>query len=146
MQFPDLKYDIHKKAFAVFRGWTAKAKQRYPTLEISVENEQGIVNEFQEAIMKGLESISEKDDSETHYYWCIGFLKGYLISTLSIAWSQKYLLKPRRYNNILWLKAIILYLSADELTLKRINRLYRYLLETEFPFKKLEKRVVIFFS
>ncbi len=121
MQFPDLRYSIDKKAFAVFRGWATKAKQRYPTLEIQIENEQEIVNDFRQAIIKGLESISEKEDSERDYYWCIGFLKGYLISSLSIAWSQKYLLKPRRYNNILWLKAITLYLDADELTLKRIN-------------------------
>ncbi len=142
VQIPDLSYDIDKKAFSVFRGWIRNAKEKYPTWDVFIEDKQEISKEFQNEILSSLKSISKEKYLENNLIdWCIGYLEGRLISGLSILWSMKYLDKPERYHHVLWLKSISMYLDVDKLTLKRINRLYKHLQETEFPFKKLDQEV-----
>lgn len=140
-QIPDLSYDIDKKAFSVFRGWTRNAKEKYPAWEVAIDDEQEITEEFQNKVLSSLKTISKKKYLKKNSIdWCIGYLKGHLTSRLSIVWSMKYLDKPERYHHILWLKSITMYLDVDKLTLQRINRLYAYLQQTEFPFKKLDQK------
>lgn len=130
----NLSFDLDRKAFMVFSAWKNKAIKETNTRDIDNINEEKITDSFLNSIIEGLKIISEKPPEKRNLEdWCVGFLSGFISSHLSVEWSNRYLNKTPEYLNLLWQKSIILYLNADKLFQKRINRLYNYLLETDFP-------------
>jgi hypothetical protein len=140
---PNLSFNLEEKSFVMFRDWTHKAEAKYPDTKIIIEDEQEIIISVQKYLLKSLKRISEEKDSQKKRLtnWCIGFLDGNFTSRISQYWSYKYIDQPDELKNIVWLKAIILYLDADELFLKRVNRLYNYLVDQKFPFNEETEEV-----
>jgi len=130
--FPSLTYKIETKAFRIFQVWTNEVKAIDPTFIPNVENEEEIVLSVKKRILDCLKKIRQKKDRNYLTDWCIGFLKGYLISTLSTNWSRRYYKKPFKYQKALWLKSMISVLDVDDEFTKKVNRIYILLAENNF--------------
>ncbi len=139
MVFPQLSYDIDAKAFDIFRDWVRVVKGKYPAWELVLEDEREIVKSFKGSVMEGLQRIGEREPNHRNLLdWCTGYLKGFVSSGLSFEWNRRYVqFQSEGYKHALWLKSLILFLGVDSDALKRVNRLYRYLLENNFPFQDL---------
>jgi hypothetical protein len=130
--FPNLTYKIDSKSFEIFRKWVDEVKKVNSTFVPLIESEEEIIISVKKHILKCLKTISKKKDKRDLTDWCIGFLKGYLSSTLSTSWNWKYYKKPFKYKKALWLKSIILTLDADDEFARKVNRLYILLFENNF--------------
>jgi hypothetical protein len=83
---------------------------------------------------KGLYCLfrEEKKEKRSISGWSVGYLLGFVASSLSVHWYYHYVYcQTDEYKQLMFFKAMILYLGVDSLIVNRIERLHKYLLDNK---------------
>ncbi len=132
--FPDLSFDVRSKGVSLFREWQHSAMRFIPEAALEPRNVSQAPRALQRAIMQGLKSISETQPQlRDNMEWCVGFLQGFIGSTLSVHWTLCFAPKSEAYRHALWLKATIILMENEPEFIQKVNRLYTYLQDANFP-------------
>ena len=109
-------------AFNLFRCWTARVNS---SDNIVIKDEQVLVDDLRDTFHDAVRSLAEKDMTDKPVGWDVGFVLGFVGGSLGVKWHHDYVVRNSdEYKAFAALKAIESYLTFDELTRVRIDKLY----------------------
>jgi hypothetical protein len=123
--------EISGKAFDMFRDWTKNVHKKYPELIIALLDESVLVQNLENAIKNAKKALltEEKTEKRKTEGYDVGFMLGFIESNLNIEWELEYIIKQKSaYKEFIALKAIKLFFEFDELTVIRIESIYKNLI------------------
>lgn len=128
--FSSIVENVDVKAYALFYEWAYNAKKDYPFLDFIPENEDEISKDLKDVIAKGLQHVYEEEAYKKEFnIWGSDFLKNFIQINLNLVWYNKFILNHKlEYQHAVWLKSMLMYLEANTLALKHVNRLYKLIL------------------
>jgi hypothetical protein len=140
LPLPEPSFDLAPKAYQLFRGWTAQVKYQRPDFAPEIEDERSLVRDLEDAILQGLQELSESPRSRgKSTRWAGNYLGGFMLARLNRMWYRQHLLPLQEsYRQALWLKAIVSLLDQDPAIRDAINRVFERLLRQQFPFGQEE--------
>ena len=120
---------LPETAYGLFRYWTAAVGL---SSELIIRTEEVLVADLRTILEEAIIALKDKEVSETKAAdWDVGFVLGFIEGGLLQLWQHEYVNKNNEpYQAFIALRAVALYLEADELVRISINRLYTELLES----------------
>ena len=122
-KLPQIAYDL-------FRYWTTAVRL---SSELTIRTEEALVADLRTMLEKAIVALKNKEASEIKAAdWNIGFVLGFVDGGLNQSWQHEYVNKNNEpYQAFVALRAVELYLEADELARIKINRPYTELLASK---------------
>lgn len=124
----ELEAKIQNKSFQMFRDWTDSAKTHYPDYDFTIVDETILVNDLSSSIQSAVNTLKKEDKASKREIpgFDIGFMWGFIQSNLNAHWVHEYIRKRSNdYKMLMTLKALQLYLDIDELSLIKIDEIYK---------------------
>jgi len=125
----------------MFRDWTAKARSLHPEMDFTIKDESVLVNDLVSCARSAVNSLraDEKKTRREIPGYDVGFMLGYISSSLNEHWVHEYIRKRSEdYKILIALKALRIYLELDEVVLIKINKLYSGLYQDDVNFTDLD--------
>lgn len=125
---------LDKIAFDIFREWINQVKLINSSIEIIIIDERNILRDVKTAILKSLNTLfkSEKFHKKFLLGWDIGFILGFVSSSLNINWCNEYIMKQSNdYKVFMSLKAIRDYLKFDKATNIKIDKIFQEFISSD---------------
>lgn len=122
--------DIKRKAFQMFRDWTANAKLQFPNYDFTIIDENVLVTDLSKCIQSAVKALNaaEKASKRKRLGYDVGFMLGYIEGSLNKHWMNEYIHKHTEpYKALIALKAIQFYLDFDAVALIKMEHLYQKL-------------------
>lgn len=136
----ELKKKINKTVFQMFRDWTKNAKSKYPEIDFTIIDETILINDLTQSIKSAVKSLKkeEKKSKREMPEYDIGFIWGFICTNLNQHWVHEYIRKRSNdYKMLMTLKALQLYLDIEDITLIKIDELYRKMVEKDVNFENI---------
>lgn len=128
-----LAFKIKRIAPQCFSIWQEKTKRRHPDYLLKATSEtliEDMFSSFAQALCSLF--VEEKKEKRNIPGWSIGFIFGYTSSCLTTNWCYQYVYtETDKYKQLMFMKAIALYLGVDIEAVKRIEKLYNYLITSK---------------
>ena len=132
MENSPLIFKIKKVSSQIFDVWKNVMKERYPHFLFKAEKsilEQDLLISFSEALKSLIEDKEENEDQNLPG-WEEGYIYGFVSSNVAGHWVHEYIYtEDKEYKELMYIKALIIYLQFDKIITYRIERLHKYLIE-----------------
>ena len=131
VQKSSLIFKIKDTASKIYKVWIENTQPHYPHYPFKATDDI-LTTDLKNAFVNALKALctEEKKDNRNDLGWSIGFIFGFVSSTLSTQWSFEYVYKETdEYKQLLLLKTLIQYLDVDQIIIERLERLYNFFLD-----------------
>lgn len=129
---------LPEKGEKVFKIWKRYAKEHFPHTDLYIED---LKHDILQALDQSLKDINRKGYSKHREkkLWVVGVFLEILAKNINQYWYNIFILREKKdFNGLLWLKAMIENLNKNQDTLLEVNRIYKHLLDKNYPFNQFE--------
>lgn len=125
--------DVSPLAFGLFRQWLAKAQEKFPQKDLSIKDENALVQQTRQALQETLIAFYQSDKyikNHSHpHNWCREFRISFEVR-ISRLWYYEFIYKTGNLFKIYTaLQALLAYLNEEETRTIMVTDLYKRLME-----------------
>jgi hypothetical protein len=130
-----LQADLGKFVFTLFRRWTANCKKKHPEIDLTIINEQVLIQDFSKELRQSFIALF---DDETFYKrnmsqsYARNFVLGYIEGSLRVHWYMEYVIKSKEaFKTVMALKALSHFLTIEDVMRIQVERIYEEVIKSK---------------